>query len=413
MHISRRQFLQYGAGALVAAPCAYYAKNAITKMRRKQAMASYTVSIAKNNDPASAVRRSMELLGGMGRIVKPGERVLIKPNNIVQQYIPGTVTSAEVVAALAVLVKEAGGKPIVGENFLTAEVECGKRYRAALAAVNLADEVPLVDLIHDHMVEVEIKNARVFHKTRIARTALEADKLIDVPILKTHDQTGVTLGIKNLKGLIPKSEMKRSHEESVEKAIVDLCSFVQPSLVVIDGITGAEGVGPVNGPSVKMNTIIAGTNALATDMVGASVMGFDVEEIKHLQYAVASKLGPRGLADIEVAGCPISTTQRPFIRAAAVIRDQYKEMGIQVISHNACSGCWAEFRHIYYAMQNDRTKLRGTTFILGRVEDIPRVEKVIVIGQCARAVCDRGVYVPGCPPHHTAIEKAARQQAGI
>jgi len=375
-------------------------------------MTRYVVSITREDDPVAAVRNCIAHLGGMERVVRPKDKVLIKPNNLIQQYVPGTVTSAEVVGALALLVKEAGGKPVVGENNLTPETECGSRYRAALSKAKLGD-VPLVDLMKDPMVAVEIKGARVLHKTSIAKTALEADKLIDVPVMKTHDQTQVSLGIKNLKGLIPLAEKKRSHEVGVEQAIVDLCGFVRPALVVIDGITAAEGMGPVNGTPFRMNTIIAGTNALAADMVGATVMGFEIERIKFLTYAIESGIGPKSLREITVVGLPISTVRRPFVTAESVVIRQYREMGIQVISRNACSGCWAEFRHIHYSLQDDRVKLKGTTFVLGRVEDLPPVENAIIIGRCAEAVAGRGVYVRGCPPHHSAIEAAARERIGM
>lgn len=380
----------------------------------------FQVSIAKNEDAESAVSEAMALLGGMEHVVAPGDRVLIKPNNIISNYVRGTITSAEVLAVLAMLVKEAGGKPVIGENNLAYdptspnfEKSCGKHYHDALMRVGLEKEVPLVDLMKDEMVQVEIPNARVFNTAMIARTALDVDKIVDVPVLKTHDQTQVTLGIKNLKGVLPASEKKRSHAESVEKAIVDLCSFLKPALVVVDGLIGAEGMGPTGGDPVKMDLIIAGTNALATDIVAASVMGFRMEQVKFLKYAVESGLGPGGPDEIEVLGRPIEAVSRPFVTAQSVVLEQYKEMGIEVIGHNACSGCWAEFRHIYYSLGKQKDMLKGLTFVLGKVEELPALDRPIILGRCAQAVADRGVFLPGCPPHHDDIEKAARERAGI
>ena len=88
-------------------------------------------------------------------------------------------------------------------------------------------------------------------------------------------------------------------------------------------------------------------------------------------------------------------------------------MGINVVSENACSGCWAEFRHIYYSIGDDKTALAGTTFVLGEVKKMPRVDECVIIGTCAKAVADQGAFVPGCPPHHREIEKAARRVSSL
>ena len=377
----------------------------------------FQVCIVKGEKAAAAVREAVDLLGGMDRVVDRGDKVLIKPNNIISEYVRGTVTSGDVVAAIALLVREAGGKPIIGENNLVYDpssprfdTSCGKHYHDALAQMKLEREVPLVDLMKDEMIQVQIPGARVFKSARIARTALDVDKIIDVPVLKTHDQTQVTLGIKNLKGVLPPSEKKRSHAESVEKAIVDLCSFLRPALVVVDGLVGAEGMGPTGGDPVKMDLIIAGANPLATDMVAASVMGFDTGQVKFLKYAIESGLGPGGLEEIEILGRSIDAVRRPFVTAQSVVLAQYREMGIEVVNRCACSGCWAEFRHIYYSLGEKRTMLKGLTFVLGKVEELPCLDRPVILGECAKAVADHGIYVGGCPPDHGAIERAARER---
>lgn len=377
------------------------------------------VSIARNPDPTAALRDAMDPLGGMAGIIAPGEAVLIKPNNVIGRYVPGTVTSAEIVAGIARLVVDAGGKPFVGENDLelapAAEGflgSCARHYRDALDRVGLW-QVPLVNLSKDEQVAVQLPDAKVFKQTKIARAALDADKIIDVPVMKTHDQTQVTLGIKNLKGLLPVPERRRSHGLGVEQAIVDLCAFVRPALVVIDGTTAAEGMGPTGGTAFRMDLVVASTNTLTADMVGAAIMGFDTKGIRFIRCGIDSRLGPKGLEEIEILGLPIDAIRRPFVTAQSVVLEQYRQMGIEVVAHNACSGCWAEFRHIYYSLGEQRGKLAGMRFVLGQVRDLPPGPKTVIVGRCAKAVAGCGRFIKGCPPHHSQIEAAACAEADI
>jgi len=383
-------------------------------------MSAFQVSISKHTDAAAATREAIDLLGGMSRFVNPGERVLIKPNGLFQTYRLGAVAEPAVVAEAARLVLEAGGKPLIGENDLVYnpespkfETSVGKRYYEALAAIGLAQAVPLVDVTAGEMREVDFPDGKVIKNSVITPVIFDVEKIIDIPILKTHDQTQVSLGIKNLKGLLPVSERIRYHETSVEQAIVDLCGFVKPHLTIIDATTAGEGLGPGECTPVKMDLVIAGANTLATDMVGAAVMGFEVSRIKFLKYAIAAGLGPKSLDEVEVVGHSIASVARRFETAEEVACRQYAEMGVEVISQNVCSGCWAEFRHIYYSLGPDRAKLAGVTFALGRLEELPERDKVVVIGNCAKAVAGCGRHVPGCPPHHFEIDAAAREVSGL
>ena len=138
-------------------------------------MRDYRVAIEKNPNTPAAVSQAIQLIGGMTSLIDPGQTVMIKPNCLTQVYTPGTVTSKEVVAALALLVTEAGGKAVVAENNLAYdpsakgfESSCGRHYHDALAELGLAKRVPLYDLMADEMVDVQIVGARVFKETKIA-----------------------------------------------------------------------------------------------------------------------------------------------------------------------------------------------------------------------------------------------------
>ena len=130
--------------------------------------------------------------------------------------------------------------------------------------------------------------------------------------MKTHSETGVTLGLKNMFGILPQKFKGRFHMKGMHKVITDINSVVKPAFTVIDGFIGMEGRGPVNGTPIKMDTIIAGEDPVATDAVGATVMGFNPEDIGHLKMSHEKGIG--SLSDYTVVGDGVNAVKRNFRR---------------------------------------------------------------------------------------------------
>ena len=154
---------------------------------------------------------------------------------------------------------------------------------------------------------------------------METDLLCSVPMMKTHVLAGVTLGMKNLIGVYPGTVYQavrgRMHDAAAQvepsgtaSAIVDMVRANKLGLVVVDGSTAMEGNGPWGGGLLPMDVIVAGTNPLATDMVAASLMGFEPAEIPTFTWANKAGLGPERLDEIEVRGDPVENVRRKFLR---------------------------------------------------------------------------------------------------
>ena len=184
---------------------------------------------------------------------------------------------------------------------------------------------PLINLHTGELVEVNTPGAFVFDKLTIHRSLVDTDLLCSVPMMKTHSLAGVTLGMKNLIGAYPgviyQSVRGRMHDAAAKvepsgtaSAIVDMVRVNKLGLVVIDASTAMEGNGPTEGTLVPMEIIIAGTNPVATDMVAASVMGFDVSEIPTFAWANKAGLRPERVEEIEVRGESIASVRRKFAR---------------------------------------------------------------------------------------------------
>jgi len=275
------------------------------------------VSVLKDGNIEDMVERAVNLAGGLEGIIDKGDHVLIKPNLAApKQSNTGATTNPRVVIKLIDLVKSAGGVPFVGESpivgYDTEEVFYRTKYRLLLKGQG----IDIVDFNADMPVKVSIKGALAFkEEVKIAKSALECDKFISVPVMKTHDACTVTLSLKNLKGCMYQNEKYKSHRVGVHKAIVDLNTLIKPDFAVIDGIVGMEGLGPTAGDPVRMNMIIAGKDLASVDTVASTIMGFDADKIKHIKYAVQNGFGTTDLQKIEVLGEPIQKVLRKFKEA--------------------------------------------------------------------------------------------------
>lgn len=290
-----------------------------------------------------AVEHALDLLGGIRALAQGKERVLLKPNLVSPQ--PGATTKPAVIRVLARLMKAAAKDVSIGEGSAAAppfNVQGAEIFRTSKKALldglqqdvfdrlgytELAHSlhVPLINLHTGDLVEVKLPGAFVFDKLTIHRSLVETDLLCSVPMMKTHSLAGVTLGMKNLIGLYPgavyQSVRGRMHDAAAKieqsgtaVAIVDMVRANKLGLVVIDGSTAMEGNGPMDGTLVPMETIVAGANPLATDMVAASLMGFDPSEIPTFTWANKAGLRPSSLDEIEIRGEPLPSMRRKFAR---------------------------------------------------------------------------------------------------
>jgi hypothetical protein len=238
----------------------------------------------------------------------------------------------------------------------------------------------------------------------VAKTAWEADVIISIPVMKTHPRTGITCGLKNMKGVLPGEEKKRTHRCGLDRAIVDLNRVARPRITIVDGIVGAQGTNTDEADRVPLDLIIAGNDVVAVDAACASVAGFDVKEILHVQLAAEARLGTADLNLIEVRGEQIEAVRHPFIPYLQAAQHLYG--GADIIEKDACTGCMGELlsTFVYLKRAGFSERLANLTFIMGNPDKVPSLsEAPVVVGRCAQEYRHLGVFVPGCPPHGTKI----------
>ena len=195
----------------------------------------------------TAVRRAVELIGGMTAFVKPGQRVFIKPN-LLKSSPPSAavVTHPEIIRAVIKLVQgsrrnsNGGGQPGVGRSHVASARNRG--YWASYEEEGA--------LLADTDQAVKVKNNGQFHHFEIAQSVWEADAVINLPKLKTHGMMTITGAVKNLFGCIPGKRKAQWHlnagvnRAAFARMLVELCSLIKPRLTIIDAVIGMEGNGP-------------------------------------------------------------------------------------------------------------------------------------------------------------------------
>src|SRR4030042_4998244 len=181
-----------------------------------------TVALVRAEKGAD-VAEAIKLLGGMGQFVKTGEKVLVKPNICAARSSEtGAVTDPEVVAEICRLAAKAGGEVQVGDSPIHPFRSRRVFQKAGYGDFEARYGFPMLDLDSSGAVEIRIPGAVVIPKEVIAKPVLECDCLINVPVIKTHLQTIVSLGLKNIKGVVPTKNKILIHMKGLSTGEADL-----------------------------------------------------------------------------------------------------------------------------------------------------------------------------------------------
>jgi len=358
----------------------------------------------------AAVKKSLDLIGGIEDIIRPGDMVLINPSWVAPpvEREAGCITLPEVARAIADIVKAAGARPVIAESSAVG-VDCEKVIQSSGYRDLQQMGYEVVNLkATKASVELPVENGKIFDQIECWELVKQADVIISVPKLKTHDQTEMTCAIKKLKGLLTDKAKKGMHQEGLFDGVIDWLSVVKPRLAVVDAIVCQEGVGPVFGKPVEMNLVLAGKDVVAVDAVCARLIGYDPQETLLTKNAAARGLGVMDAASIDVIGEPLDGVKRRFLRA--VEDDPVKVEGFQLIhGEAACTGCRNTVMSALIDMRNadQLMYLPGVTVVTGKAPfpaDVPP-ENIVTVGLCMKDnKAER--HVKGCPPNNALVVKA-------
>ncbi|MGC8873089.1 MAG: DUF362 domain-containing protein [Chloroflexia bacterium] len=259
--------------------------------------------VAKGGEPEDLIRRALEALGGMGRFVRPGQDVIIKPNICVayHSYEYAATTNPWLVGALVRMCLEAGARRVrvmdhpFGGTPEDAYVVSGIREQVEAAGGEMEVMAPF------KFVEVKLPGARDLTRCAIYDEILRADVLINVPIAKHHSLARLTLGMKNLMGTIwDRPPLHRN----LGQRLADLAGYIRPALTVVDAIRVLVANGPTGGDLAdvrRLDTVIASPDIVAADSYAATLFGLRPEDLDYVRAGVAMGLGRSDLEKLRIA----------------------------------------------------------------------------------------------------------------
>lgn len=269
----------------------------------------------------TALERQFQLLGGLDRFVRPGDRVLIKPNFIAPKPVSQPAqTHPQMILTVARLLTDLGAKPCVGDS-----PAWGTVFSCASALEGLTEGlahlgVPLRALRHPRPCRVN-ENTTV----GISALALEADAIINIPKLKAHQQMVATLALKNMFGCVAGKKKPYWHfargqsRDTFADLLLDIYRYIPTSLSLIDGIVAMQGHGPINGDPCDVGWLVAGTDAVACETVCAHLVHLTPDQIPLLRAARRAGFGASDLSQIDCRGDSIDENRCADFRIPSLV----------------------------------------------------------------------------------------------
>ncbi|MFH2099626.1 MAG: DUF362 domain-containing protein [Pseudomonadota bacterium] len=392
-------------------------------------MAKPVVAVGRYEEPGESVRKVVELAGGIPG-AGPGAKVFIKPNIVFWTKAVafpkwGVLTTSRVMEDMVKLLVDLGVTDItIGEGIVAdpKDKETPPHAFETLGYNKLAQRygVKVKNVMEGPFKKTELADGQTL---RFHEDVLAADVVVDLPAMKTHNQTTVSLGIKNLKGTIDIPSRKKCHNADPEMDlhwwVSQLSDPMKSVFTLVDGIYTLERGPAFDGRIHRSNLLVASADVLAADMVGARLLGWPPDQVPHLVHAAQRRGRSLDLASLEIRGEDPEATAVPHDFDFAYKSDETGEMpgplakqGITGLFYrkfdtSMCTYCSALNGLILTAI---RAAYKGTPFdkvevLTGKMmEPAPGMHHTILLGKCIwdknknHPAIQNALPIKGCPP---------------
>lgn len=400
-----------------------------------------TVSIIQNDGLADAkrikemLREGIDLIGGIKKYVKEGDTVVIKGNFFSPAPPPVTI-DRRFVQGLIQILKEAKPSKIT----LCEAVSVGTKMGRLRSTRWIVEEMGILDVVEEEGIEflpleecervwVDVPDGKCLQHIYYPKVMYESDVVINMPCMKTHCQTTVTLGLKNYQGLLTDEQKYHAHRDDLTQKLVDIMRVRTPDLTVIDGLLAMEGNGSDEaGLPVQFNTIVVSNDVVAADSVSTALMGIeDVLDVTTTRLSQFYKLGVADLDKIVIKGKSIESAKYNFLLPTTVTKpyDRFATgiyENVDLYIGGACRECWNQCKNVVKLLGN--YKDYKWTVLFGNDPKFPPLSEfkgdlkyVVLYGDCACAcrgnvrelrnamlLAGKGVIINGCPPFRPAAK---------
>lgn len=407
-------------------------------------MRKYTVAVVKYEQPLESVRKAVEWCAGLDAM-PAGARVFIKPNIVFWTRAVafpkwGVITTSRVVEDIIILLKERGIEDIIiGEGTVTMRPKDTTTPAHAFETLGYGILKKKYGIKYINVFERPFEKLDLGHgiELNFNTDILNSDFVVDLPVMKAHNQTVVSLGIKNLKGIIDIPSRKKCHTMTPGKDlhfwVAKLADKIPPMLTLQDGIyTNERGPGP-DGRIHRSNLLVASSDVLAADLVGANLLGHEPQNVPHLVHAARNRRRPVDLSDIDIRGQDIEGLAKfheyDFLYTdseSATLPLPLAKKGLKGIYYrkydlSMCTYC-SGINGVMLAAIGAAWKGKAwedVEILTGKsMQPTPGMKKTILLGKCMyqahkdNADIQEMIAVKGCPPAPDAMLKALRK-AGI
>ncbi len=372
------------------------------------------VALAKGENIQENITRVFDLLGGVDKMIEEGSTVVLKPNaGHAAPPESAVCTNPEVVRAVIREVKKAKpGRVIIAESAAIGcdTIECYK----ACGIDKIAEEegVELIDIKRDKdLITIPVRGYRSnIKRVKLPRFLLEADHIINLPILKAHASMVFSCALKNIKGTVQDRVHMDMHKENLTMSMMDVWYAVRPDINIVDAIYAAGGFSPHTPVSKYIGCILGSYDPVAVDRVACDLVGIDPDGVDYFRVAEEVGMGNCHAEDIEVVGDKIEDCYTklwvPYIEK---IQSRWPEYDIRC--EGACSSCQALLTLSMETLKaiGEYERCSDTTVVIGGNNEIPADiddKKLVLQGNCTRKYLKDhpdALWIKGCPPGEACV----------
>jgi len=400
-----------------------------------------TVAIVKYEKPLESVRQAVEMSGGLDRLTG-NSRVFLKPNIVFWTRATnfpkwGAITTSRVVQDMVVLLKERGVNDItIGEGMVTMSPKDRETPAHAFETLGYTKLAARFGVKCVSVMERPFRKVDLGDGVELSFNAdiLDCDFVVNLPAMKTHNQTVLSLGIKNLKGLLDLASRKKCHSmtpgRDLHFYVARLADRLPPMFTLLDGIYTLERGPSFDGRIRRSNLLVASADILSADLVGCRLLGHEPEKVPHLVHAAANRGRPLDLTDVMVVGRRIEEEASYHEHDFAYAVDEERSLPVPLAKEGLkgvfyrkydlsmctyCSGLnglvLSAIRYAWKGEPWDKVEV-----LTGKAQKpTPGMNKTVLLGQCIwQANKDSPdikemIAIKGCPPRTEDLVQGLKQ----